>query len=159
MGKDQTAWISRLFYVGAVFNWLVTVGSILDPVASSELFGIEPPRYPFLLRIWAGMAFLFGCMFLDIARDPLGKRALIPYAWAEKAVSAVSVTVGAVWGHAPLVLLLMVVVTDWIWIPPFLAADCRLRRIAAERGPDAEGDQGTGVAGESGRGAATRRSG
>jgi len=77
--RDIPGWIPKLFYASAILNWVVTIGTIIDPVGSSALFGIAPPNYPFMARAWAGMAFLFGFMFFEIARDPIRKRAMIRY--------------------------------------------------------------------------------
>jgi hypothetical protein len=52
-----------VFRIGAVVNWVATVGAIVDPVGTATRFGAAPPNYPFLLRIWSAMAFMFGCMF------------------------------------------------------------------------------------------------
>jgi len=116
------SWIPRLFYAGAVLNWVVAVGTVFDPVRSSALLGLEPPNYPFVLRAWAGMAFMFGFMFFEIARDPHGKCAMIRYACLEKLVSALSVTIGFFWGNAPAPLFLMICLVDWAFIPPFIHA-------------------------------------
>jgi hypothetical protein len=112
-----------VFRIGAIVNWVATVGAILDPVGTAVRFGQAAPNYPFLLRIWSGMAFMFGCMFWEIARDMQRKRALIKYAWIEKAIAAVSVTLGWAGGTAPGIMMLMVVFTDWIWIGPFFYYD------------------------------------
>jgi hypothetical protein len=124
---EVPSWIPTLFYAGAVLNWVVTVGTVFDPKRSSILFGLEAPNYPFVLRAWAGMAFLFGFMFFEIARDPLRKRVMIRYAWLEKLVSALSVTIGFFWGNAPASLFLMICLADWVWIPPFIHAGRVLR--------------------------------
>ena len=52
-----------IFRIGAVVNWLATIGGIIDPSSMATNFGIPPANYPFLVRIWSGMAFMFGCMF------------------------------------------------------------------------------------------------
>lgn len=120
-------WIPKVFYAGAILNWAMTIGTIVDPVGSAVMLGVEPPNQPFALRAWAGMAFLFGFMFYEIARDPVGKMAMIRYAWLEKLVSAASVTIGFFWGNAPLILFVLICVADWAWIPPFIHAGRVLR--------------------------------
>lgn len=120
-----------IFRVGAVVNWLVTIGAIIDPNAMASTFGVPPANYPFLMRIWSGMAFMFGCMFWEIARDMHAKRALIKYAWIEKSVTAVSVTLGFVAGTAPTLIFVLVIFTDWLWIPLFAYYDVQVRRRAA----------------------------
>jgi hypothetical protein len=64
-----------------VSNWLVTVGGIIAPVEHGRLTAamMAPPNYAFLLRLWSGMAFMFGCMFREISQRPIAKRALIKY--------------------------------------------------------------------------------
>lgn len=127
-----------VFRLGAICNWLVTTGAIVAPTAMFEAFGIPPANYPFLVRIWAGMAFLFGCMFWEIAGDMRGRRALIKYAWIEKCITAVSVTVAWVAGDAPTLLFALIVLTDWLWIPPFFFFDAITRggeEPRAQRGP------------------------
>ena len=116
-----------VFRIGAVVNWVATVGAIIDPVGTTLRFGQAPPNYPFLLRIWSAMAFMFGCMFWEIARDLHAKHALIKYAWIEKAIAAVSVTLAYLDGTAPAIMMAMVVFTDWIWIAPFFYYDRRFR--------------------------------
>ena len=106
---------------------MATVGGILDPVGTAVMFGVPPPNYPFLLRIWSGMAFMFGCMFWEIASDPRGKHALIKYAWIEKAIAAASVTLAYLTGTAPGIMMVLVVFTDWIWIGPFFYFDRQYR--------------------------------
>ncbi len=120
-----------IFRVGAVVNWLVTIGAIINPDSMAATFGVPPANYPFLMRIWSGMAFMFGCMFWEIARDMDGKRALIKYAWIEKSVTAISVTLGFIGGSAPALIFVLVVFTDWIWIPLFAYYDVQVRRRVA----------------------------
>jgi hypothetical protein len=120
-----------VFRIGAVVNWLVTIGGIIDPNSMATMFGVPPANYPFLMRIWSGMAFMFGCMFWEIARDMQAKRALIKYAWIEKSVTAISVTLGFVGGTVPAIIFGLVILTDWVWIPLFAYYDVQLRRRGA----------------------------
>ena len=126
------SWIPKVFYASAAMNWLSTIGTVLDPVAASRLLDIAPPNYPFALRALAGLAFMFGFMFFEIARDPMRKRAMIRYAWIEKAVGAVSVTIGFFAGDAPTAIFIMICVSDWAWIVPFIHAGRVLDKIAKE---------------------------
>jgi hypothetical protein len=124
-----------VFRLGAVTNWLVTAPAVVAPEwvgsQAGAWFGFEPPNHPFLVRIWAGMAFMFGCMFWSIAGDMLGRIRLIPYAWIEKSVTAVSVSLAFASGAAPGALFWLIVVTDWIWIPLFFHYGCVASRVAA----------------------------
>ncbi len=126
------SWIPKVFYAAAALNWLNTIGTVIDPVAASRILGIAPPNYPFALRALAGLAFMFGFLFFEIARDPVRKRAMIRYAWIEKAVGAVSVTIGFLAGDAPTAVFIMICVGDWAWILPFIHAGRVLDRLARE---------------------------
>src|ERR1044071_3276309 len=125
---------SRLiFRLGAISNWLVTVGGIIAPVELSRVMvpTMAPPNYPFLLRLWSGMAFMFGFMFWEISNDPVTKRALIKYSWIEKCVTGTSVTIAWITGNVPLVFFLFVCFPDWLCVPLFAYYDVRMRREPA----------------------------
>jgi len=122
------------FRLGAISNWLVTVGGIIAPVEFGRLTApmMAPPNYPFLIRLWSGMAFMFGFMFWEISRDPISKRALIKYSWIEKCVTGTSVTIAFITGNVPLVFFLFVCFTDWLWVPLFAYHDHRVRTLVAQ---------------------------
>lgn len=123
------AWIPRMFRAAGVANWLIAGPSMLAPVRSAELLRAKPPRPPFPVQAWSGMAVMFGFMFWEIAKDPLGKRALIRYGWVEKLVSAVAITIGYRAGDAPRSTLILLTLSDWAMIPPFAYAKRRLDAI------------------------------
>ena len=112
-----------LFGVNAVINWVISVRGIVDPVGMATAFGGPAPNYPFMLRLWSGFVFMFGCMFWEVSRDPRGKHALAKYNWIEKSITATAVTAGFLAGEAPLRLMLLIVLTNWLWIPFILAYD------------------------------------
>lgn len=119
-----------VFQIGAISNWLVAIGGIINPTEVAVLFNIEPANYPFLVRIWTGMVFMFGVMFWEISRSPLKKRHLIKYSWIEKCVTAISVTIGYLSGNVPAVFFILILFKDYLWIPLFLYYDIRIRRLA-----------------------------
>jgi hypothetical protein len=116
-----------VFRLGALTNWLVTVPAVAMPELAAEVLRIESLANPWLLRIWAGMAFLWGVMFWEISRDLDGRQAMIKYAWMEKSITAVSVTLfyPPTQGLHPV--FLMILVTDYVWIPLFLYYHVRTR--------------------------------
>jgi hypothetical protein len=126
----QIAWLFRL---NALINWTLAVRGLLDPEAMASMFGGPVPNYPFLVRLWSGLVFLFGVMFWDASTDVRGKAALLKYNWLEKVITAASVTLGFVAGDVPLRLLILIVFTNWLWIPVILGYDIWLRRDMAAR--------------------------
>lgn len=110
------AWIYR---VGAISNFLVTIPAFLVYDRYVSLFTEAPPRYPFLVWIWSGMAFLWGVMFWEVSRNLVAKRAMLKYTYLEKVVTSTSVVVAAVIGDVPGRFLVGVAFTDIVWIPLF----------------------------------------
>lgn len=126
-------WIPAMFRMAAVANWLIAVPPMLAPARTARVFGAEPPVPPFPMQAWSGMAVMFGFMFCEIASDPIGKRALVRYAAAEKAVSAIAISHGYRRGDATRGSLAVLTLSDWMLILPFALAKRRLDRIAGRR--------------------------
>ena len=122
------------FRIAAIVNWLVAIGGFVDPTKLALVAGIPPANYAFLVRIWTGMVIMFGAMFWEISSYMEGKRYLIKYAWIEKSVTALSVTIGYLFERAPGKILILIVFTDYIWIPMFLHFDRLLRRRYRDSG-------------------------
>ena len=129
--EDKGRW---LFGVNAVINWVVSIRGIVDPIGMAITFGGAAPNYPFVLRLWSAFVFMFGCMFWEVSRHPVTKHSLAKYTWIEKTITASAVTIGYFAGQAPPRLMILIVLTNWLWIPMILAYDIvqgralRLRR-------------------------------
>jgi hypothetical protein len=122
-----------LFAANAVINWVVSVRGIVDPAGMAALFGGAPPDYPFMLRLWSAFVFMFGCMFWETSRDIARKAALMKYNWIEKSITATAVTLGFLQGEAPLRLMVLIVLTNWLWIPFILYYDVAIRHARPVR--------------------------
>ena len=127
--------VARLYRFAAISNFLVTVPVFITYRRYIDSFFSEKPNYPFLVHIWSGMAFLWGVMFWEIAKDPIKKQALVKYSYLEKAVTSASV-VAAVALHnkqksakLPLRVLAGVSLTDIVWIPLLVRAHGKLRAL------------------------------
>lgn len=118
--KFRKSWGPAVFRLAAISNWLVTVVAVVDPQRGADLIALGPLSHPYLFRIWAGMAFLWGIFFWEIAGDLDGKRRMIKYAWLEKTVTAVSVTIAYYRGEVGIECMGMVLFTDYLWIPLFI---------------------------------------
>lgn len=120
-------WIPGLFHAAAVVNWLGTATALVWPEAAFVALDLEPPRYPSLVRVLAGTAFMFGFVLWEVGRFPLERAFLAKYAWLAKSIVFLGVVIGAL-GDTPATLLAIVAVTDGVWIPPLLYADYVLRQ-------------------------------
>jgi hypothetical protein len=112
-----------LFGINAVINWLISIPAIVDPAGMASAFRGAAPNYPFMLRLWMGFVFMFGCMFWEVSANPAGKHPLAKYNWIEKTITATAVTIGYFSGQVPLRLMILIVLTNWLWIPLILAYD------------------------------------
>ena len=122
-----------IFKLGAISNWLVTIPAILFPDFTATILGLDiGGSGAFLMRIWAGMAFLWGWMFWEISRNLRDHRRMIKYSWLEKTVTATSVTIGFFQGSVGWLCFGMVLYTDYLWIPLFIYYDIRTRDGARE---------------------------
>jgi hypothetical protein len=121
-----------LFLANALINWTVSLPGIVDPSAAAAFGGIEP-NYPSVIRLWQGFVFMFGCMFWEVSRDVGGKAALIKYNWIEKTITAIAITLGYVLGDIPQRLMMLIVFTNWLWLPFIVWADVAVRRVSRKR--------------------------
>ncbi len=135
MREDEQvpAWIPRMFRAASVINFTLPSPSLIAPRRTAELFGSKPPEPAFPLQAWSGMAVMFGFMFQEIAADPIGNRAMVRYAWAEKLVSGLATAVGYARREAPLSTMITIAAVDWAPILPFMYAKRRLDEIARAR--------------------------
>ena len=122
-------WVALLYATNAVINWVVSLPRIVDPVRAAAAFGGAPPNYPSVVRLWQGFVFMFGCLFWEASRDVRGKVALLKYNWIEKSITAVVITAGYFTGDIPERLMLLIVLTNWLWIPFIIWGDFAVRRV------------------------------
>ena len=73
---------------------------------------------------------VFGIMFWDTSTNVLEKRHLVRYNWLEKTITATVVTVGFIAGDVPTRLMVLIFLTNWLWIPAIAYYDLALRRVA-----------------------------
>lgn len=130
--QSAPRWISRMFAVNVFMNLAVSLPSMIAPRQIARRFGSPEPEPAFPTQAWAGMAVMFAFMFHAIAKDPVGKRALVRYAWVEKLVSAIAITVGFRRGEAPRSAFLTITAVDTAMVLPFLLAELRLASVACD---------------------------
>jgi hypothetical protein len=123
------AQVARLYRLAAVANGIVAIPPMVAYSTVLPVWFTDPPRYRFLLSIWAGMAALWGVMFVEISASPVAAERLIKYSYLEKTVTSVSVFGLARRDRLPHRLLVGVFFTDVVWIPLFGWAHLRVRRL------------------------------
>jgi len=118
-----------LFLANALINWVVSLPGLLNPEAAVAAFGGVEPNYPTVIRLWQGFVFMFGCMFWEVSRNVRDKAPLIKYNWIEKTITAAAITLGYVLGDIPQRLMVLIIFTNWLWIPFIVWADVAVRRV------------------------------
>src|SRR4051812_35890166 len=132
----------KIFRIGAISNFVVTVGGIVAPFSTWNLLAvvqrclpeswrmahIPPLEQPAFLIIWSGMAFLWGVVMWEISTDPVRHEDLIKYTYIEKCVTTYAITWGLVQGSLPLVLWLFILYTDVLYIVLNVYAHVLVRR-------------------------------
>jgi hypothetical protein len=101
-------------------NIIVTLPAFFAYHWYVDQFTSARPNYPFLVWIWAGMAFLWGISFFEIAFGPMDAYPLVKYSWLEKCITSASVIVAFAIGDVPGKFVVAIFVTDMIWIPLFI---------------------------------------
>ncbi|MDH5344382.1 MAG: hypothetical protein OEW59_01370 [Gammaproteobacteria bacterium] len=80
----STKVIKSIYYVAALYDGLFGVMGIFSPFMAFEMFEVPPPNHVGYIQFPAILLLIFGAMFWQIARDPVGNRSLIPYGIALK---------------------------------------------------------------------------
>jgi hypothetical protein len=128
MTEKYASW---LFKINALTNKTLSIRAIVDPVGMTAPFGGVASNYPFLVRLWAGLVFMCGCMFCrETGCNIRGKRALIKYNWIAKGFVALSTTLGYFSGDVTVRLVALIILTNWVWIPFILYFDLAIRKQA-----------------------------
>lgn len=122
--------VSWLFAANAIINWVVSLQGIIDPYQAATTFDGQAPNYPSVIRLWQGFVFMFGCMFWEVSRNVVAKAALIKYNWIEKLITATALTTGYFSGDIPVKLMVLIIFTNWLWIPFIIWADVSVSKIS-----------------------------
>jgi hypothetical protein len=64
----------------------------------------------------------------EASRDVRGKVALLKYNWIEKTITATVITLGYFTGDIPARLMVLIILTNWFWIPFILWGDMAVRK-------------------------------
>ena len=81
----QPRWSRPLFLVAAVYDGLLGLAFTFVAPTIFAYFGVTPPNHYGYVQFPGLLLILFATMFVQIARDPVKYRDMIPYAAAFKA--------------------------------------------------------------------------
>jgi hypothetical protein len=72
-------WISPLFVLAALYDGCLGLAFLVAPGRLFELCQVTPPNHLGYVQFPAALLLIFGLMFADVARNPIGRRHLIVY--------------------------------------------------------------------------------
>lgn len=72
-------WIALLFAAAALYDGLLGLAFLAAPQTVFDSCGVTPPNHMGYVHFPAALLLIFALMFVQIARDPIGNRRLIPY--------------------------------------------------------------------------------
>jgi hypothetical protein len=78
-------WMKPLFAVAALYDGCLGLAFFFFGDRIFQAFRVTPPNHPGYIKFPALLLVIFGLMFLQIARDPAGRRELIVYGICLKA--------------------------------------------------------------------------
>jgi hypothetical protein len=76
--KGKTA-ITLLFSVAALYDGVLGVVFLFNPLLAFRLFDVTPPNHVGYVQFPAALLIVFALLFLSIARRPIERWHLIPY--------------------------------------------------------------------------------
>lgn len=71
--------VSALYYVSAAYDGILGIAFLWAPLAIFNRLGTTPPNHVGYIHFPAALLIVFALMFINIARQPLRNRNLIPY--------------------------------------------------------------------------------
>ena len=71
--------ISTLYYFSAAYDGILGLAFLAFPIAIYNWYGIAPPNHVGYVHFPAALLIVFALMFINIAKNPLRNRNLIPY--------------------------------------------------------------------------------
>ena len=71
--------VSLMFYVTAVYDGLVGAAFLVAPLTVFDWYNVTPPNHMGYVQFPAFVIIIFAVMFVQIARNPVSNRNLIPY--------------------------------------------------------------------------------
>jgi small multidrug resistance pump len=118
-----------LVFVGG-YNLLAGLSFLVFYHESFKLLGVPKPEFLLPVQLVGILVGLFGVGYWMVAWNPLENRNVLLLGFLSKLLGSVLAIVSVVVGAAPPILLLMVFVSDIVYLPPFWRILRRLRRFA-----------------------------
>ena len=116
-------WIRITFIVAALYDGVLGIAFFFAGPWVYRTFNVTPPNHWGYVQFSAGLLMIFAAMFAAVARDPRGKRDLIPYGIALKVVYCglafyywLTTDIPGMWKPFAAIDLIMIVLFAWAYV-------------------------------------------
>lgn len=109
----------RFFRFAAFFDWMTGVGLIFALEAQVKMLHLESPNYPGIFLLVGGITLLFGWIFWQVSSHP-ENRPLFQIALLAKIIPFLFLIAASLLKLLPPVFIPLSILTDGIWIAPFI---------------------------------------
>jgi hypothetical protein len=93
------SYYKKLFFIGAIWNWVGTVSFAVGYKFLFPLFGMKLPQYPIFFLLFLGLAFVFGIGYYWVSKDIHQNHAVVKMGIIGKLIVFIGLTADAVAGH------------------------------------------------------------
>jgi hypothetical protein len=100
----RESYYQKLFFIGAIWNWVATVSFALGYKFLFPLFGMKLPQYPIFFLLFLGLAFVFGIGYYWVSKDIHQNHAVVKMGIICKIIVLVGLAIDAVTGRISVLL-------------------------------------------------------
>jgi small multidrug resistance pump len=119
--------------IAAVYNLLAGACMLIFVHEGYKLLGLEKPALVMPVQLVGVLVAIFGLGYWLVARDPLTNRNILLLGLLSKSLGPALALYYVAVGKLPLGFILVLLVADLIYIPPFAIILRRLYRVAGEQ--------------------------
>ena len=119
MNGREATWMRVVLLLAGIYNLLFGAWVVLAPGQAFQLFGMEPPTYPFLWQCIGMIVGVYGIGYLVASRDPLRHWPIILVGLLGKIFGPIGFLQTALAGEIPWSFGWMILTNDLIWWQPF----------------------------------------
>ncbi|MBI3540964.1 MAG: hypothetical protein HY073_02345 [Deltaproteobacteria bacterium] len=111
--------MKTFFRTAALFDWIAGLGLIFNLNMQVKMLGLESPNYPGIFTLVGGVTLIFGWIFWQVSNHP-DNRPIFQAALLAKIVPTLALTGAILAGLLPKLFFPLVLLTDGVWIVPFV---------------------------------------
>lgn len=100
----KESYYKKLFFIGAIWNWVATVSFAIGYKFLFPLFGMKLPQYPIFFLLFLGLAFVFGIGYYWVSKNIHQNHAVVKMGAIGKIIVFVGLAADAFAGNISIIL-------------------------------------------------------